>query len=123
MTVGKSAAEVRRLFDKLYVELADVQDQLGKPSIATVGGSARGGGMTLTVSCDVLVAGQHATFGYPEIDLMRVDECLAGSQARRERAERGSGAPITVCRRVQIWSLETAGLHDLKVQSGSVSSS
>jgi enoyl-CoA hydratase/carnithine racemase len=57
------------LLDKLYVELADVQYNLGKPSIAAVGGSARGGGMTLAISCDVLVAGESATFGYPEIDL------------------------------------------------------
>ena len=65
MMLGKSATEVRRLLDKLYVELADVQYDLGKPSIAAVGGSARGGGMT--------VAGRSATFGYPEID--RPDSC------------------------------------------------
>jgi enoyl-CoA hydratase len=69
MMLGKSAAEVRRLLDKLYVELANVQYDIGKPSIAAVGGSARGGGMTLAISCDVLVAGRSATFGHPEIDL------------------------------------------------------
>src|SRR5215471_16660 len=69
MLVGKSETEVRRLLDKLYVELADVQCNLGKPSIAAIGGSARGGGMTLAISCDVLLAGASATFGYPEIDL------------------------------------------------------
>jgi enoyl-CoA hydratase/carnithine racemase len=67
--LGKPAADVRRLLDKLYVELADVQYNLGKPSIAAVGGAARGGGMTLAISCDVLLAGESATFGYPEIDL------------------------------------------------------
>jgi enoyl-CoA hydratase len=51
------------------VELADAQYNLGKPSIAAVGGSARGGGMTLAISCDVLLAGRSASFGYPEIDL------------------------------------------------------
>jgi enoyl-CoA hydratase/carnithine racemase len=51
------------------VELADVQYRLGKPSIAAVGRSARGGGMTLAISCDVLIAGRGATFAYPEIDL------------------------------------------------------
>src|SRR5499433_4146241 len=69
LMLGKPASDVRRLLDKLYVELADVQYNLGKPSIAAVGGSARGGGMTLAISCDVLVAGESATFGYPEIDL------------------------------------------------------
>jgi enoyl-CoA hydratase/carnithine racemase len=66
---GKPTAEVRRFLDKLYVELSDAQYQLGKPSIAAVGGAARGGGMTLAISCDVLLAGESATFGYPEIDL------------------------------------------------------
>jgi enoyl-CoA hydratase/carnithine racemase len=69
MILGKSAAEMRRLLDKLYVELADAQYNLGKPSIAAVGGAARGGGMTLAISCDVLLAGRSASFGYPEIDL------------------------------------------------------
>jgi enoyl-CoA hydratase/carnithine racemase len=66
---GKSATEVRGFLDKLYIQLADAQYNLGKPSIAAVGGAARGGGMTLAISCDVLVAAQSATFGYPEIDL------------------------------------------------------
>ena len=60
---------VHRLLEKLYIELADVQYRLGKPSIAAVGGAARGGGMTLSISCNVIVAAQSATFGYPEIDV------------------------------------------------------
>jgi enoyl-CoA hydratase/carnithine racemase len=69
MLLGKPGADLRRLLNTLYVELADVQYNLGKPSIAAVGGATRGGGMTLAISCDVLVAGESATFGYPEIDL------------------------------------------------------
>jgi enoyl-CoA hydratase len=67
--LGKPASEVRKFLDKLYVELNDIQYNLGKPSIAVVSGAARGGGMTLAISCDVLIAGESATFGYPEIDL------------------------------------------------------
>jgi enoyl-CoA hydratase len=66
---GRSGSEVRQFLDRLYVELFDVQYNLGKPSIAAVGGAARGGGMTLAISCDVLIAGESATFGYPEIDV------------------------------------------------------
>jgi enoyl-CoA hydratase len=69
LILGKSGQEVRRFLDKLYVELADVQSDLGKPSIAAVNGAARGGGMTLAISCDVILAARSATFGYPEIDL------------------------------------------------------
>ena len=53
--------------DKLYARLSDAQQALGKPSIAVVNGAARGGGMTLAVVCDVVIAGASATFGYHEI--------------------------------------------------------
>jgi enoyl-CoA hydratase/carnithine racemase len=64
-----SGADIHRVVDKLYVGLSDAQSALGKPSIAVVNGAARGGGMTLAISCDVLIAGQSASFGYPEIDV------------------------------------------------------
>lgn len=53
----------------LYINLYDAQHNLGKPSIAVVNGTARGGGMTLAISCDIIVASEDATLGYPEIDL------------------------------------------------------
>jgi len=53
----------------LYIDLYDAQYKLGKPSIAAVNGAARGGGMTVAVSCDVVIASERATFGYPEIEL------------------------------------------------------
>src|SRR5215813_14212085 len=67
--LGKSEQKIRGLVQELYVRLHDVQYNLGKPSIAAVGGAARGGGMTMAISCDVILAGQSATFGYPEIDV------------------------------------------------------
>src|SRR5215813_824919 len=39
MLLGKSEAELRRVLNKLYVGLAGAQCNLGKPSIAAVGGS------------------------------------------------------------------------------------
>lgn len=69
LLLRNSGEEVRQLLDRLYIELNDVQYNLGKPSIAVVNGTARGGGMTLSISCDVILAAESATFGYPEIDL------------------------------------------------------
>src|SRR4051794_3950173 len=70
-TVANAAsADLHRLVEKLYVRLHDAQVALGKPSIAAVNGAARGGGMTLAISCDLIVAGRRsASFGYPEIDV------------------------------------------------------
>ena len=66
---GRPGRDMRQFLERLYVECNDVQYRLGKPSIAAVAGAARAGGMTLAVSCDMIVAGEAATFGYPEIDV------------------------------------------------------
>lgn len=67
--LGSDEATIRAFLNRLYIELWDVQRTLGKPSIAAVDGAARGGGMTLAISCDMIVAGEAASFGYPEINL------------------------------------------------------
>lgn len=67
--LGSDEATIRAFLNRLYIELWEVQRTLGKPSIAAVDGAARGGGMTLAISCDMIIAGEQASFGYPEINL------------------------------------------------------
>jgi enoyl-CoA hydratase/carnithine racemase len=66
---GKTPVEMKGFLNKLYLELYDVQYRLGKPSVAAARGAVRAGGMTIMLSCDVIIAGEGSTFGYPEIDV------------------------------------------------------
>jgi enoyl-CoA hydratase/carnithine racemase len=67
--LGSDEVTIRAFLNRLYIELWDVQRNMGKPTIAAVDGAARGGGMTLAISCDMIIAGERASFGYPEINL------------------------------------------------------
>src|SRR2546430_347433 len=60
--LGKPTAEVRRLLDKLYVELVDAQSKLRKPANAALGGAARGGGLTPAPFFDPILSGGNAAF-------------------------------------------------------------
>ena len=66
---GVDGEGMRGFLERLYFELNDVQYRLGKPTIAAVQGAARAGGMTVAVSCNMIIAGEGATFGYPEINV------------------------------------------------------
>jgi enoyl-CoA hydratase len=61
--------DLRRFLEKLYFGMHDAQYRLGKPSIAAMTGPARAAGVTLAVSCDLLVISDEASIGYPEIDV------------------------------------------------------
>jgi len=66
---GKRGIDAKRFLDRLYLALNDIQYRMGKPTIAAIDGPARAGGMTIAISCDMIIAGEAATFGYPEIDV------------------------------------------------------
>ncbi len=64
-----SGQEVKQFLDTLYLKLYDVQCRLSKPTVAAVQGLVRGGGMTVALSCDMIVAGESANFAYSEINV------------------------------------------------------
>ena len=66
---GKPAIETKTFLEKLYFALNDMQYRMGKPTIAAIDGPVRAGGMTIAISCDMIIAGDGSTFGYPEIDV------------------------------------------------------
>jgi enoyl-CoA hydratase len=66
---GKRGTETKLFLERLYFALNDIQYRMGKPTIAAIDGAARAGGMTIAISCDMTIAGEGATFGYPEIDV------------------------------------------------------
>ena len=69
MIRGGTGLDLRRFLEKLYFGMHDIQYRMGKPTIAALTGPARAAGVTLAVSCDVLIASERASIGYPEIDV------------------------------------------------------
>jgi enoyl-CoA hydratase len=66
---GKRGTETKLFLERLYFALNDTQYRMGKPTIAAIDGPVRAGGMTIAISCDMIIASDASTFGYPEIDV------------------------------------------------------
>lgn len=62
-------SEMHRLVHKLYSQLFELQTSLPKPVIAAITGAVRGGGMSVAITCDMIVAADDSTFGYPELEV------------------------------------------------------
>jgi enoyl-CoA hydratase/carnithine racemase len=60
---------MRRFLEILYFEMVELQYKMGKPTIAALNGPALAAGVTIAVSCDMLIASEQARLGYPEINV------------------------------------------------------
>jgi enoyl-CoA hydratase len=69
MAAEGSAADLRVFLDKFYIETMNIQYEMTKPTIAAVNGPARGAGMTISITSDMIYAADDIDLGYPEIDV------------------------------------------------------
>lgn len=63
----RAPAEVHASVGRLYSQLFELQSGLPKPTIAAISGAVHGGGVSIAITCDMLVAADDASFGYPEM--------------------------------------------------------
>lgn len=74
-----AGADIREIIDytpvqaERYISMSHVVlkrlHRMSKPTVAAISGLALGGGLEMTLSCDIRVAADNAIFGLPEINL------------------------------------------------------
>ncbi|MCB1742607.1 MAG: enoyl-CoA hydratase/isomerase family protein [Gammaproteobacteria bacterium] len=69
MTRDGDVQALRAFVDKFYMRTMDLQYAMTKPTVVAVNGPARGAGMTLAVTSDVVLVADDVDLGYPEIDV------------------------------------------------------
>ncbi|HET6610241.1 MAG TPA: enoyl-CoA hydratase/isomerase family protein [Rhodopila sp.] len=69
MVAQGDAQDLRAFVHKFYIGTMDIQYAMTKPTIVAVNGPARGAGMTLSITSDVILAAEDIDLGYPEIDV------------------------------------------------------
>ena len=69
MVDAGDARDLREFVTKFYIETMNIQYVMTKPTIVAINGPARGAGMTLSITSDVILAADDIDLGYPEIDV------------------------------------------------------
>ena len=69
MVAQGDAQDLRAFVHKFYIETMNIQYVMKKPTIAAINGPARGAGMTLSITSDMIFAADDIDLGYPEIDV------------------------------------------------------
>ena len=61
--------DFRAFVYRFYMDTMNIQYAMRKPTIVALNGPARGAGMTLAITSDVILAADDVDVGYPEIDV------------------------------------------------------
>ncbi len=69
MIADGDARNLRSFLHKFYIGTMDIQYELTKPTIVAINGPARGAGMTLAITSDVILAADDTDLAYPEINV------------------------------------------------------
>jgi enoyl-CoA hydratase len=69
MVAAGDAMDLRHFVTKFYIGTMNIQYEMTKPTIVAINGPARGAGMTLAITSDVVLAADDIDLGYPEIDV------------------------------------------------------
>lgn len=69
MVDAGDAQDLREFVYKFYMETMNIQYAMRKPTITAINGPARGAGMSLGITSDVIFAADDIDLGYPEVDI------------------------------------------------------
>lgn len=109
-TLTEMAFEEGTRWMSQYFEAIDVLRDTGKPTIAAIEGVCAAGGNELAMGCDLIVAGESASFGQPEVGVgstaagggVQLLPLLVGEKRAREMLLLGEMYPAT---QMQEWGL------------------
>ncbi len=69
MVLEGDAQALREFVYKFYLGTMNIQYEMSKPTIVAINGPARGAGMTLAITSDMIIAANDIDLGYPEINI------------------------------------------------------
>ena len=100
-------------------KLYEIGDRTDKPIVAAVRGYALGGGCNLAISADLIVAGESAVFGYPEVKIGLAATAVTPGLVHRI-APKAAFELITLCENITARRALELGMINRVVGDGSV---